>query len=259
MSTFSIFREFESVVLRDPGFLHDHVAYGIFETIEFVSYGHAATEKFDPPLFAPPGSGSFTFWSGHEPDSQSLPLRFSDWLTTVGLRRFIEIYSDYLVKAIQLIEHRNDSRLSSEAELDRLNFHEKLRRLHGSLGGDGIKLNNRYRLKLLSLNRARNCLEHQRGVVPEQNNSRNQLAVRWERIQSKGIPPTQEEPDVLRVEQKIITVSRKIPVGEQIIFSPIDFSQIGQTFANHAMLVTRVLDGLPIDGTISSMMKAKTS
>ena len=76
MSTFSIFREFEDVVLRNPDFLHEHVASGIFETLELVSYGLESAESFDPSIFKIPGESGFTFWAGHDPDPESLPSRF---------------------------------------------------------------------------------------------------------------------------------------------------------------------------------------
>ena len=171
-------------------------------------------------------------------------------MTTVGLRRLVEIYSEYLVKGIQLIHHRETGNVLPESELEFLSFPKKLRTFHAKLGEDGVLLDKMYRHKLLSLNRARNCLEHQRGLVTEENTRRNHLVVTYEKRSVAGRVSEPSEPGgfIVQIEQKRVT--RKFAIGANISFTPTEFSQICQTFANHVMYATRVLKGEPIDQPI---------
>ena len=171
-------------------------------------------------------------------------------MTTAGLRRLVEIYSEYLVKGIQLVNHKDTGKDLPESELEFLSFRKKLRTFHTRLGADGVPLDKLHRHKLLSLNRARNCLEHQRGLVTEENTRRNHLVVTYEKRSITGRVSKPSEPSgfVLQITQKKVT--RKFAVGESISFTPTEFTQICQTFANHVMYATRVLRGEPIDQPI---------
>lgn len=256
MSTFSLFEAIDDAILGNPEFLHERVAYGIFETIEFVHFGLEAAGEYEPPDFRPPGDVSFQFWEGHEPDKETLPARFSDWITTVGVRRFIEIHTEFLERVIAIATRDNDLAVAPlEVGTGPEGFPPKLDRAHVLLGVNGKSV---LGPELKSINRARNCLEHHRGYVTSRDTrGRPHLVIRWRRLSIEGLPPPLHEPDTMRFKSVYERVVHRVQTGEKIKFTSTEFSEIGQTFALHAMLITKLLGGQGLESIMNERREYK--
>ncbi|WFG36266.1 hypothetical protein GKN94_11380 [Candidatus Lucifugimonas marina] len=251
MDSLSYFKDIEAVVLRNPDVLHEHVASGIFETLEFFDFARTASEETDVESFKIHGSVGFTFWAGHEPDPTSLPNRFADWITSVSLRRLIEIYSEYLNKAILAAEHRDGHPASDEAELERRSLNERIGLLHQKLGSEGRKSMNSYKKKLSSVNWARNILEHRRGIVSERDARSGTFRLQFEqRVITPAAFDAEEGNLAASVSHRNVVL--KFNAGDTILLSSTDLTNICQTFANHAMRVTRGLKNEPFGGSVET-------
>lgn len=150
--------------------------------------------------------------------SFSEKLEYAQWYAS---KKFIEesvgLLHQYMVKlnssiyAVKNKEREDESTLvenlkEENIRFDKFDFPKKIEKLR-VYSSDTVNLENEVR----SLNKARNCLVHRRGVVSQTdtNDGKNNLIIKWRiiRIDEKNNPPI-----------KNVRLEKKYKVGETIVF-----------------------------------------
>lgn len=184
---------------------------------------------------------------------------FEEWLIACGLRECVEVAAALLEEArMVLVLWSIDSRELTAGEwselvadgardFDRLTWPARF----DWLEDQGLKLN--LREQFLSINAARNCMVHRRGVVSERDvKTADSLDVKWRKVQliaKKGeIEMPIEGPMVVEAGSEVcLRVSNEVKRfkrGEQISFTPQGFTEIYLTIHWMAQDIASQLEAL---------------
>ena len=203
--------------------------------------------------FEPPGNTEgVAFFRGQHPPDDKVPEfrhRFPQWLVTVGLRRHIEVFSAFLQGAALMSSDLGVAPVPSGKTkeelpeyLNRLSLPEKLRYVEGAVGPVGPAGIGE---DVLSLNRARNCLEHRLGRVSKQDvGDGGFLTVQWRK---QAITPGRhcsETEKTVHLNVRFVVVRRRFRIGDEVAFTAGEFTEMGQTLLLHSWLIVERLKEL---------------
>jgi len=168
----------------------------------------------------------------------------------------VEVYNAFLEKVGEitlLVEHqRQPIGYDSEEVARKFNDMGLLGKLDRIDTGLEQIISPELRKMIESVNHARNCMEHRRGIVQERDFHGNEaLVVSWRgtnvfRRSTTGVETTIETlPVVLEPGEalgiKMVNREKQFQLGETISFSPVDASEIGLTFFLHSHDIVKAI------------------
>lgn len=228
----------------DLGALLGRATAPVTETVQLLAYGLALTEDAHVEHLDLPGAVLQLRGSESGADLERIRDLFAAWLTGTAVRRYIEVFSAFLedfgfiaalVRRVVVQEHFDETVVRKKHNA--LSFPDKLAVGHIV----GVQLDNTFVEMLDSINVARNCYEHRRGVVGLQDvRGGDSLEVKWYRAvftvaSAEGADeevkelPAIIEPGGSFTGRYVIT-SRRFRLGETIGFTPSEVGDMGLTF-----------------------------
>ena len=180
-------------------------------------------------------------------DIDAIKKEFGNWIIGCGLREVSESFNIYLTgifrSAALIYNYTNDSaKISLEKvnKFERIGIGKQLKKLRAKFG-----ISTQKDAYLISISKARNCITHRKGIVKEQDSIRDgKLDIKWLGTQSHIKTNSGEiihfdssfpaegilikDDGVINLE--IIERVKQVKLGEQIIFTPNDLSEICFTF-----------------------------
>lgn len=204
-------------------------------------------------LQLPTNSMTMTYAPNLKFSAEEIIQQYSSWVLTNGFRDSIECVSTFLESAHQvlsiwkLLGKQNESVRVTGSEWNavfvdgakkfhRLGFPDKLEHIKSE---HNIELNDKFTDQLLSINAARNCLVHRRGIVSDRDiNGNNQLEVKWTKLQFVLTNEDGEKElvfgELIEKESSVgirsINEMKAFLLGTGVDFSAQEFSDITWTF-----------------------------
>ena len=219
------------------------------ETVQFVAFGLAAGELADPDDIRLPGT-LIAIGQDQQLSIPTLRSEYGNWLVGLCLRRYVEVHNTFFEKVgviARMVEFQREPFYYDSKEIgqafNNMGLPDKLDRIGQALD---VAVNSELRLQVESINRARNCFEHRRGIVQARDlHGMNSLVVSWSgtdavRISVSGTEtPVLELPAVIgpgeRFEVRWKERAKSFHLGEQLRFSAGDVSEMGLTFFRHSL------------------------
>lgn len=219
----------------DPDAVAGRLQASLSQTAGLVAYGFAAHEACNDPHLRLPGSlVQFHF---HRTDQ--LAATFEPWLLTVGLRRYIEVFNEFLIEVGVLSALWQESQTmpfsfdgAAVAKKFRgMNFPKKLDEIEKNIGE---ALPSAMRTDIESINKSRVILEHDAGVVSAKRGDPFTVSFRGldmalrtmeEIIAIEQVPA--EMPANAQVEVHVEQRRRSFSIGESLTFTAKDFVEMG--------------------------------
>jgi hypothetical protein len=222
--------------------------------IDLVSFGmQAAANARDIDRLELPGVNFHMILAGNRKlDVEHAREEFQKWIVGAGLRECAEAINPLLEEArnacavyrfagsgptILKVGELKDKLFGAQKKFHRDGLPDKIETLKKEYDPGIIPELTDH---ILSINKARNCLVHRRGIITKMDfNTADSLFVRWKKMEliardEEGNEEVFEIPFTTKgdttISMKISDTSRIFRLGEAIIFSPRDFSSMCTTF-----------------------------
>lgn len=220
----------------------------IQKVICLVAAGLNATIDVEPDELVLPATMKSTF-GRRGLSKEQFNIEYSEWIISNGFRDAIESVSSFLESAHrvlsiwELIEKQqggtpisgkewNSLSLDAGNKFHRLGLPDKLEHIENA---QGIEIGELYKEQILSINVARNCFVHRKGVVSDRDvNDDGQLKVKWSRLRTVLQNEDGEQDLVLgQLVEKESTLcvrfeenEKAFELGDQLAFSVDEVSEI---------------------------------
>jgi hypothetical protein len=220
----------------DPDAIVDRLRHNLTLTAELVAYGHALQAAAPGVMRLP---GSLIQFGGR--DSSQIAPYFGPWMLTVGLRRYIEIFGEFLIE-VGALSTLYRAQLTMPWSFDGPNTAAKFRgwslprRLDAIQDNLGESIPSAVRTDIESINKVRAAYEQDAGVVTAKRATEGELVLSFrgvdfhyrnsEEIVRIHSLPTPIPADAV-MEVSPVSRIRCFAVGERIELSPNDFAEIG--------------------------------